>query len=34
VDYYRRRGLLTTIAGAGTMDAVHAELVRATEGAR
>jgi adenylate kinase len=34
VDYYRRRGLLTTINGAGTMDAVHAALVEATEGPR
>jgi adenylate kinase len=34
VDYYRRRGLLTTISGAGTMDAVHAELVTAAEGPR
>jgi adenylate kinase len=34
VDYYRQRGLLTTISGTGTMDAVHAELVRATEGPR
>jgi adenylate kinase len=34
VDYYRKRGLLTTISGAGTMDAVHAELVEATEGPR
>jgi adenylate kinase len=34
VDYYERRGLLTTITGAGTMDAVHADLVAATEGPR
>jgi adenylate kinase len=34
VEYYRARGLLTTISGAGTMDAVHAALVRATEGPR
>jgi adenylate kinase len=34
VDYYRQRGVLTTISGTGTMDAVHAELVRATEGPR
>ena len=34
VEYYRARGLLTTISGAGTMDAVHANLVRATEGPR
>jgi adenylate kinase len=34
VDYYRGRELLTTISGAGTMDAVHAELVTATEGPR
>jgi adenylate kinase len=34
VEYYRTRGLLTTISGAGTMDAVHADLVRATEGPR
>jgi adenylate kinase len=34
VDYYRRRGLLTTISGAGTMDAVQAELVTAAEGPR
>jgi adenylate kinase len=34
VNYYRQRGLLTTISGTGTMDAVHAELVRATEGPR
>jgi adenylate kinase len=31
IDYYRRRGLLTTISGAGTMDAVHGALVAATE---
>jgi adenylate kinase len=34
VDYYRQRGLLTPIAGGGTVDAVHADLVRAAEGAR
>ena len=34
VEYYRARGLLTTISGAGTMDAVHADLVRAAEGPR
>ena len=34
VDYYRRRGLLTTISGSGTMDAVHADLVAASEGPR
>ncbi len=34
IDYYRARGLLTTISGAGTVDAVHADLVRAAEGAR
>ncbi len=34
VDYYQRRGLLTAITGAGTMDAVHADLVAATEGPR
>lgn len=34
VDYYQRRGLLTTITAAGTMDAVHADLVAATEGPR
>ena len=34
VEYYRTRGLLTTISGAGTMDVVHADLVRATEGPR
>jgi adenylate kinase len=32
VEYYRARGLLTTISGAGTMEAVHGALVRATEG--
>ena len=31
IDYYRHRGLLTTISGAGTMDAVHGALVAATE---
>jgi adenylate kinase len=34
VEYYRRRGLLATISGAGTMDAVHAALVTAIEGPR
>jgi adenylate kinase len=34
IDYYRGKGLLTTIAGAGTMDAVHAALVAAAEGPR
>ena len=34
VDYYRRRGLLTTISAAGTMDTVHADLVEALEGPR
>ena len=34
VDYYRRRGLLRTISGAGAMDTVHADLVQATEGPR
>jgi adenylate kinase len=34
IDYYRGRGLLTTISGAGTMDTVHAALVGATEGLR
>jgi adenylate kinase len=34
IDYYRGRGLLTTISGAGTMDTVHAALVGATEGPR
>jgi adenylate kinase len=34
VEYYRRRGLLTTISGAGTMDAILAALVSATEGPR
>jgi adenylate kinase len=34
IEYYRRRGLLTTISGSGTMDAVHARLVAATEGPR
>jgi adenylate kinase len=34
VDYYRKCGLLTTISGAGTMDGVHADLVKATEGPR
>jgi adenylate kinase len=34
IDYYRGRGLLTTISAAGTMDTVHASLVGATEGPR
>jgi adenylate kinase len=34
IEYYRRRGLLTTISGAGTMDVVHADLVTAIEGPR
>jgi adenylate kinase len=34
IDYYRGRGLLTTISGVGTMDTVHAALVGATEGPR
>ena len=34
IEYYRRRGLLTTISGAGTMDAILAALVSATEGPR
>jgi adenylate kinase len=34
IDYYRGRGLLTTISGAGTMDTVHAALVGATGGLR
>lgn len=34
VDYYRARGLLTPIAGTGTVDAVFADLVAATEGLR
>ena len=34
VDYYRQRGLLTTISAAGAMDTVHADLVKATEGPR
>ena len=34
VDYYRTRGLLTPIAGSGTVDAVFADLVAATEGPR
>lgn len=34
IDYYRERGLLTTISGAGTMDAVQHALVAATEGPR
>jgi adenylate kinase len=34
VDYYRRRGLLTTISAGGTMDTVQADLVEALEGRR
>ena len=34
VEYYQRRGLLATIAGAGAMDTVYADLVKATEGPR
>jgi adenylate kinase len=34
IDYYRGRGLLTTIPGAGTMDTVLTTLVGATEGPR
>ena len=34
VDYYRRRGLLTTISGTGSVDAIQADLIRATEGPR
>jgi adenylate kinase len=34
VEYYRRRGLLAAISGAGTVDAVQAELIKATEGPR
>src|SRR5262249_29832116 len=34
VEYYRRRGLLATISGTGIVDAVQAELIRATEGPR
>jgi adenylate kinase len=34
VEYYRRRGLLTSISGVGPVDAVHAALVTATEGPR
>jgi adenylate kinase len=34
VEYYRRRGLLATISGAGTVDAVQADLVKASEGPR
>lgn len=34
IEYYRRRGLLTTIPGTGTLDAVLAALVAATEGPR
>lgn len=32
VEYYRGRGLLTPISGIGAVDAVQADLVRATEG--
>jgi adenylate kinase len=32
IEYYRQRGLLTTISGTGTMDAILAALVAATEG--
>jgi adenylate kinase len=31
VEYYRRRGLLATIAGTGSVDAVQADLIEATE---
>jgi adenylate kinase len=31
VEYYRRRGLLATIAGTGSVDAVQADLIKATE---
>jgi len=34
IEYYRRRGLLTSMSAAGTMDAVHAHLVKVTEGPR
>jgi adenylate kinase len=34
VEYYRRRGLLATISGTGTVDAVQADLVKAIEGPR
>jgi adenylate kinase len=34
VEYYRRRGLLATIAGTGSVDAVQADLIKATEGPR
>ena len=34
VEYYRRRGLLATISGAGPVDTVQAELIKATEGPR
>ena len=34
IEYYRQRGLLTTISGTGTMDAILAALVSATEGPR
>ena len=34
VEYYRRRGLLATISGVGSVDAVQADLVKATEGPR
>jgi adenylate kinase len=34
MDHYRRRGVLTTISAAGTIDTVYADLLRATEGPR
>jgi adenylate kinase len=34
IEYYRRRGLLTTISAAGPINAVHAALLAATEGPR
>jgi adenylate kinase len=34
IDYYRGRGLLTAISGAGAVDAVLRDLVAATEGPR
>ena len=34
VEYYRRRGLLATIAGTGSVDAVQDDLIKATEGPR
>ena len=34
VEYYRRRGLLSTISGTGSVDAVQADLIKATEGPR